>query len=52
MTAQTEASWRDYRVNIRECKKNMTNGSQTMGGWEHRPEAGRACSACAQGMNC
>lgn len=51
MTAQTEASRRDYKVNLRECKKNMTNESHTVGEWEHRLEACRAYFACAQGMS-
>lgn len=51
MTAQTEASWREYKVNLRECKENMTSESHTVGGLEDRLEACRAYFACAQGMS-
>lgn len=37
MIAQTQASWRNDKVNLRECKENMTNESHPAGGQEDCP---------------
>lgn len=50
MIAQKQASWRNDKVNLRECKENRTNESHPAGGQEDCPEALRPYFACAQGM--